>query len=444
MISRDFLLGDSNGLEFLDFQNDSFFNELVSVLTKHTDNNILKNTIAGDLKEVIYKYTGFNNIDIDVGSMSNFAIDAGYTSPNNVINNEGLDEFLRHSNTSLYRWFSDSKDKIFKGSIDYKTGKVDGSFSTMPYTMYLDSDLNNFFPPKLVNKYGATSIEATAGAIVHELGHAFGACMMIMTTVEDNILLKAGLRHYREATTDKERLVVLKDTKELLDVKTKDKSIGDLATNPKDDTYLLFYNKMLSQRNQSRSLSLGVPAMTSEVMADMYSIRMGCSKGIIGAVGALVDNGGIKNGGVAAAQMFLLVAITTLMFGWVGGTTYAIIVMMFTLLGFIMGYFGFSYADVYNAGHRRYDDLLRQMISEFKKNTSTPLGPKNELIKKIEEMIKINNDLKPWYDNTFIRRLVGVVAAGADFKAQEVEHFTGVIANSEINVLETKFGNLLA
>ncbi|WP_228493063.1 hypothetical protein, partial [Pseudomonas aeruginosa] len=88
------------------------------------------------------------------------------------------------------------------------------------------------------------------------------------------------------------RVIILKDTAAILDVpEAKLEELKSFANQEDGENYLLYYTKLLSQRNSRRSLSVGVPEMTSEVIADMYAIRMGFSKEVIAGISALVDRG---------------------------------------------------------------------------------------------------------------------------------------------------------
>lgn len=438
MISRDFLKGPSSGLEFMDFQNDTFFKELTEHLKAFITDGVLDKTVTKGMLSIIEKYSGFKNITTHIGPYGNLGVDTGYFSPNHVLNNKGLDGNYPTNQTTLYRWFKSNKKDIFKGHVDYTTGRVGGSFQEVPIGLYIEAKVTSIFSESLLSKYGISLEEALAGAIVHELGHAFGGCMMMFTSVSDNLLLKASLRSYRESRTKEERVVVLRDVKALLEVDNKDKTIEEIAEHGKDEVFVLYYNKLLTQRNKERSLSLGVADMSSEVIADMYSVRMGCGKGILGAVGVLVDNGGIRQGVNGMLFSALVIALIANPIAGVSLMAYFTIIGVSSSLIFISTYFGFSYAGVYNAGHRRFDDIIRQTIDQFKNSGEVPGKDKEEALVYLETMLVLNKKLIPWYDNTFVRRWVGAVMVGADFKASEVEHYVSVLSNHEVNLLGDK------
>jgi hypothetical protein len=105
---------------------------------------------------------------------------------------------------------------------------------------------------------------------------------------------------------------------------------------------------------------------------------------------------------------------------------------------FICIYFAGGYSGAYNADHRRFDDAARQMIMKLKETPKVRSKDKADLIKEIGELIEINKTLKPWYDNTVLYRFVGWMFSGSDFKKSEIEHYSGVLMNHELNLLPTQ------
>lgn len=439
MISIDFLKGSRTGLEFMDFQNDSFFKELTTHLSQYINGGVLDPTVEDGLMGIIEKFTGFNNITLNIGGHANLGVDTGYFSPNHVLNNAGLDGNYPTNETTLFRWFKKNKATIFKGEVDYTTGKVSGGFKSVPVQLYIEANLASIFNQALLKKFDVTLEEVTAGAIVHELGHIFGGCMMMFTTLKDNVLLKAGLRSYKEATTDQERLIVLRDARSLLEVDNKDKALEEISKSDKEEVFILYYNKLLSQRNEVRSLSLGVTQMSSEVIADMYAMRMGCGKGIIGAVGTLIT-GGVLRSTLAGVFSGAYIGLLLLMIGLSAAGTIVmwVFIPILATVGLILGYFSPAFSGVYNADHRRFDDLLRQAIDQFKTAKDVPAKERAETLKFLENLIEINKSFKPWYDSTIVRRFMGRVFATGDFRVAEVEHYLSVLSNHEINLLGDK------
>lgn len=457
MISIAFLRKPVAGLEFIDFQTTHFYDELTGTLGKYITKTDKGNTLSKDCEKevlaVIERFTGFSNIKITLVDKGNMAVDTGFFSPNHVLNNAGVDELLKATKSTLYRWYTQNKEKMFKGSIDYSTGKVSGSFKTLPVSLQINENLDVIFPPDKVTKFGVPLEGIMAGAIAHELGHVFGGCMMLHTACSDNVVAKAGLDYYKTAERAEDRVVVLRDVASILELdQAKQAELQAIAQSGDEASYVMYFNKMIVQRNTSRSLSVGVERMSSEVIADMYALRMGCSKGIIAAISSLVDVGLITTVCNSLLMSCLLTAIfaaitpgvtvaLALSVGLPGVLTY--LGVMFTLV-FMFDYFSKGYSNVYNADHRRFEDAMRQLIARFKEDKNISKTDKADLTQYIDKLLVFGKTLKPWYDNTVIYRFMGWVFNGSDFKKAEIEHYTQVLGNHEVNLMPGKLAALRA
>lgn len=451
MISMDFLSKQRvTGTEFIDFQSDEFYSRLTKCLDAHITIDgsyaVLSAECQIEVLELIKNYTGFENITMKFLEAGNLWVDTGYFAPGHVLNNPGVEMLMKASQTTLYRWFVENKGKMFKGGIDYSTGKVFGSFATVPVDMGINVHLTSFFPLDKVTKWKVTIGGALAGAICHELGHVFSGCVMMLTQLEDNVTSRAGLEAYRGAKRPEDRVVVLKDTATLLGVQgAKLDELKAYATNDNEEMYLLYYTKMAALRNNQRALSVGVAEMTSEVVADMYAIRMGCDKGIVAAIGTLVDRGLIS------------VTIDSLMFGcmfsfYTAVFTYVLTMGMFMaappvllamfFMGALAAYFTRGYSGGYNADHRRLEDAMRQLIAKLKADKKMPSNERTELLERIGQAIEMMRAIAPWYDNTVIYRFMGWVFSGSDFKLKEIENYTQALNNHELTALSAQLKTL--
>lgn len=447
MLSMSFLTHRSvDGLEFINFQTDDFYVKMSSFLQENiNDQFVLSKDVGPGIKSILAEFTGFRNVTIKLVEEANLSVDVGYFSPKHVVNHPLADELLKPHKSNLFRWFSENKGKIFEGNVNYKTGKVEGSFCDIPITLMINVNLKEIFPDDVVKKYGIPYHGLLAAGLAHESGHCYGACALLATSAKDNIIAKAALAHYREARNDDEKVIVLKDMGQLLELKQeKLEELQAIAQTRDENGVILYFNKLVNKRNSSRALSLGVQTMSSEVIADVYAIRMGCGKATVAAIGALVDRGIIKtfmDSFIAAVfytaivgclflgtwvQLLLMGASWSFLLGF-GGFTFAI--------SFIFAYFGPGFSGMYNANHRRFEDAVRQLIAKLREVKDMPLDEKKELLGDIEKMLKINKELQPWYENTGIRRFYGWMINGSDFKKQELEHFTQAMVNGEMNVL---------
>jgi len=450
MISMDFLKNIKvGGLEFIDFQNGNFCTKLTSHLEEHiNEQGILSKDSAQGIKDIIKEFTGFKNLNIVFVDSGNLSVDLGYFSPKHVLNSDYADELLKVTDSTLYRWFTQNSSKVFQGGIDYRTGRVLGSFQTLPIEMRINANLYDFLKRDRVIKYGVPLPGLVSGLLAHEMGHPFGACMMLATLASDNILARAALRHYTTAKTTEERVVVLQDTASLLDLdKGKLSDLQAIAKNADGNAMILYFSKLQNQRNTKRSLSVGVTRMSSEVIADMYAIRMGCDKTLIAVIGNWVDTGAVEsilNHAMAATIATLVVTLVSspslISLAIVGAPSSFFLIgglAVFTTL-FVIDYFLSGYSGTYNADHRRFEDAVRQLITKLKEDKTIPPADKANLIKEVDALLEVNKKLKPWYDSTVVGRMFGWLFSGSDFKLQEMEHYTNVLANHEINLLPSQ------
>lgn len=446
MISMDFLTKKVAGNEFIDFQNENFFKELSACLKEHIrydgDRPTLSEGCEEEVNKLVIRYTGFENITYKFSNDGNLYVDIGYFAPGHVLNNDGVDYLMKPTQSTLYRWFAENKSKVFKGSIDYRTGRVNGSFKTVPVILGINLNISDYFPMKKLESIDAKPEEALAGAIAHELGHVFSGCMMLSTVLEDNIVAKTALQFYRGAKSPEDRVVVLKDAATLLGMPhAKADELIEFAKNTGDESFLMYFTKMQVQRNNQRALSVGVAQMTSEVIADMYAIRMGCGKGILAAITTLVDRGALvvmgENFMAACAMAFVGMYGATLMsilipssvgiILWIGFITF--------VLTFILAYFSRGYSGTYNSDSRRLEDAVRQLIAKLKDNKGMNSKDKSSLIADITKHLETVKQLRPWYEGTVIYRGFGWLFSGSDFKRKEIEHFTQALNNNELVVL---------
>lgn len=450
MIGMDFLVQKEQvaGLEFMNFQNDSFYVTLVSIIKEHlsyaTKVPVLQKTVQEPLLKVLKDYTGFENITLKFMESNNLYMDTGYFSPGHVINIKGIEYWLDSSDTTIYRWFTQNKDKIFKGGVDYKTGRVTGSFRTIPLELGINVNVSEYFSVKETERWKVQTEDLLAGGICHEMGHAFSGCMMMTSAFHDNVVAQASIAAYRNCKRDEDRVVVLKDSATLLGLKTpKQEELMEFAKQANDESFMMFYTKMVAQRNNQRALSVGVSEMTSEVVADMYALRMGCDKGIVAAIGVLTTRGVVSSfltnflvSTTAGIYMGLLVGVTTGMVG-IAVTLPTLLGVMCVLGGmtFVLNYFAPAYSGVYNSDPRRLEDAVRQLIAKIKECRDMPGPDKTKLVDEISSLLKVLEQNRSWFDNTVIYRAMGWVFSGADFKLREIEHFTQSLNNNEMTVL---------
>ncbi|BEH89672.1 hypothetical protein [Klebsiella phage phiKp_32] len=427
------------GMEFMDFQYTNFFDEL----SRAFDDVI----VEGELKEIpdevlglVRKYTGFSNIEIHLVDAGNLAIEVGYLNPNNVFNIQDIEKYLPRSESTLYRWFTGNKQTFFKGTIDYQTGSVGGTYAELPFRLFVNSRLNSFLSKSFLDKHNVSYGQALAAVFIHELGHAFGAVMMIHQSVYDAITVRTAVDFFTRAKTPKDRVTVIKDAYRLLDPDTKsDQKIeSEIANSEDSNEFVVFLTKVASQRNLKRSLSLGVTKMNSEVVADAYSVRMGCGRSLAVGIGSMTRS--LHMSQVVFTLMLSLMsalngATTSLIFGGIAG---AVVLAVFSLLF----YMGNNTPGGYNSEYRRMTDILTQMIGKLKDNKFISAQDKQRYLGQIIKTQKLIDDNKPFIEGSAFQSMWMWLNNGSDAKLINIEHYTSLIANSKTNVLSEQFNSL--
>lgn len=446
-----------DGLEFMDFQNRLFYHELRDLfelyISREGGKVLLKGSIEEDLYTIIQKYTGFANIKLKLVDWGNFAVDTAYFNPKNILNSQAAEDYFSPTDSTLGRWFAKNRNKVFKGGVDRTSGKVTGNFCDIPVELYINRYLDDTFDEVLVKKYNTDYASLCAGVVTHEFGHIWGGCVMITQAAEDNFVIKAAVEAVKQVTRREEVVVIIKDATKLLELDpVADKDIIEVIDGKNtEQATLMYFTKMLTQRNTRRALSLGVPQMTSEVLADAYAIRMGCDRGLMPALAILYTSG--RSGIVKSAMWYSLVSmfITEIMTRSItilaivtGFTGVLLLFLGMTAMLSVLFYIGMSQPGDYNSDYRRYDDAIRQLIARFKEDKNLSAQDRAIAIKELDKYLELNKAMKPLIENTVVHRFLGWLINGSDFKRNEFEHYTQVLANHEINLLGDKLGKLIA
>lgn len=447
MLSIDFLRGGKRaGMEFIDFQNDDYRAELVTAITpfvkREGDKILISKNITQVLGPIIEKYNGFKNINFQMMESSNLGINVGYFSPGNILNFRNIEEFINVNESNLAKWYGKERSKVFKGSINYDEGKVYGSYTEIPATLFIGSVLEGLFDMAYIKKTNTPIAEVVAGAIIHEVGHLFFACSSIDVTANDNFVMRGALKAFG-ATNDKEkRLVIIRSTASLLETNIDRKDDIDGLTETKEpNEILLYFSALIERRNTRRALSLGVDEMTSEVAADLFAIRMGFDRGLVAVVGGMSATrvSAIVTATAIACLGIWLMCIPMIIVGGAVGLTVAIVTSlgMFTLITGIM-----NNSNTYNSPFRRFEDAVRQSIAKIKEVKNMSSTDRELIVKQTEALLKECEKHKPIISGTVVERFLGGIIQGGEFKANEFEHFTQSIANNEIELLNAKLSTL--
>lgn len=450
MFGIDFLRqGKLSGLEFMDFVTNNFADELTAAIEPHVTINRAEETVLnGSVKEailpVIEKYTGFKNITVEMMDFANFMVDVGYLSPGNILNIKGIEDWFDVTDSTLSQWYSKNKGKMFKGTIDYRTGKVGGAYAELPIKLYLGRPVGDIFKRSEVKKLNISVATMIAACIAHEMGHCFSACSTVDTTANDNFVIRGALATLGAANTKEKRVAVIRNAAVLLggDINTRDNVEAMVEDEDRVNDIVIYFNALISRRNTRRALSLGVDQMSSEVLADMYAIRMGFDRGITATL-KIFAAGRVGNIAQSTGVMSLLVAIAFIQFAPIAPLLYLGIIAAGFLVSFVFVYGVMSYSGDYNSPFRRFEDAVRQLIAKLK--TMELTGKERlEIAERAAALLKQCEELRPIIAGTVLDRALGRLIQGSDFKYQEFEHFSQVIANNELEILNVKIANLSA
>lgn len=451
MFGIDFLRqGRLAGLEFIDFQSDDFAKELCAAIEEHVTINRAEETVlsasVGDvILPIIEKYTGFRNITVEMIPEPNFMVDVGYLSPGNILNIKNIEQWYDVTQSTLSQWYSKNKSKLFKGAIDYKTGKVSGAYADLPIKLYLGRPIGEIFTRKEVQQLKISEAEMVGGCIAHEMGHCFAACSVIDTTANDNFVIRGALAALGAANTKEKRVTVIRNTASLLEAEIGNKDNIETMAELEDDKIpeiLIYFNALITRRNTRRALSLGVAEMSSEVLADMYAIRMGFDRGIIATLKIFAGTR-VANIATTTAILCLFLSFLLMQAAIVAPILYLIMMLIGTVGNFIFVYGVMSYSGDYNSPFRRLEDAVRQLIAKLK-TVDMPMKDKAELAERAAVLLKQCEAFRPIISGTVLDRMLGRLVNGSDYKYQEFEHFTQAIANNEMEILNVKLANLTA
>jgi len=172
----------------------------------------------------------------------------------------------------------------------------------------------------------------------------------------------------------------------------------------------------------------------------MYAIRMGFDRGIVATV-SILSKTRVSTIFSAVGIVLFFISLIFAQFLLVAPLLYLMIVGGFTLMSTFFIYGVMSYSGGYNSPFRRYEDAIRQIIAKIKE-VEMPAKDKLMLAERAARMLKECEALRPIIQGTVFDRLVGRMIQGADFKYQEFEHYSQAIANSELEILNARLGDL--
>ena len=412
-----------SGLEYLDWQNkSSVFNELKTVLEDAFNptlkvfdfNRNVRAALSGIIKNNLQM-----NVDIVAGDVGP-AVDTGYVIPGSVLNNRGIEDWYGKQYSKFAEAFKDLKKNVIKGYADPKTGKLEGDYRLIPFSIFLDGGLFTAKMEERLLKYGSTAPEAYAAFILHECGHIFSTLLYVSSKILDNAIVAQATKMYLKESDKSKRTTILKEASAELG------AIGDVPTTDLDeDGVVIYFSKNIVNRDYRRSLSLGVATMTSEVLADAYAARFGAGHHLVSGLAAL--------GFVSLWDSVKVTALIALIFTLFTGVSF---MFLFTIgmIGFWTGYHSaVIVGDIYDSPYRRLKTILRDSITEIQTSGSTG-AEKLKGIEALRKMDKIVEENKTFYESKAYQRLIGWMLNGSDFRKNDFENYTADLISTRLSL----------
>lgn len=435
MINHKFLVPEFRvaGLEFMDFQSQDFFNEMVALLEPYVSNGKLHD-LPDAVHGVIKKYCGFENLNFNLLDYGNLAIDTGYVSPGNILNSKGIEFYFPKSQTNLYRWFTQNKANLLLGSIDFKTGKVGGAYAKMPFEIYINTNLDEFMGEGLETD---VLVERLVGFLTHELGHAFSGIFAIHRAVMDSYAITAAVHWMANESYGESKVAIIKDTLKLMEIDEKQvKDLQKIAECDDQEIVITSLAKLAKQRTQMNSQSLGVDMMNSEVLADVYAIRMGCDKRLIEGLRAMEEQ-------YSRGEVFSILG-SSVIFGCIAVSMAPIMgVFIGSVIGvsMILSIAAFNArmsSDIYDTPYRRMLNAQQEAIARLKQNKRLSNTDKRKMIADIENNAQHLKAMKNIFEDTGVQRFMTWMFSPGDSRFNALEHYTKILLNNEMSVLNSK------
>lgn len=432
MIGIEFLrkpLGiDRSGLEFMDYQNGNLFKTLSSFLTEEMEYSVPKDDIVKHwrfknfdrLKEglnaIFLQETGIN-FDLQEKGVPNAAVESGWFNPGNVLNIPDIDQWLSVSQSNIGDAFKTLKADVLKGWIDTSTGKIGGDYSKIKFKLYVNAWVDQFLKWKVVEKWKVTIPEALAGILIHEAGHVFSGFLHVHRSIVDPLVSTTAIKLIVDGKKyGKERIEIIKETFKILEIgqKVEAAEVSDFS----GSDFVVYFNKAIQTRNVRRALSLGTQERSSEIYADLYSVRMGCPKSLVAGLVSLPKTS-------LLSILFFNLMIAALVGCFIVTLPYGLLLAGLPFLLTPIIYFSSLLVGTnYDTPYRRVKTILRDYVVQLNAETDIVKRDKIKFLQNAKEMEKIIDENKPFFEGTGIQRLVGYITNGNDFKAQQFEHYT--------------------
>lgn len=426
------------GLEFMDYQNGDLFRDLVTyfntdLVEKDGSWMLQEHDRAAEALETIFmKHTGIC-LKLNKGSVPNAAVENGWFNPGNVLNIEGMEHWFSAGQSNIGNAFKVLKTDILKGWVDTSTGKVGGDYSKIEFNLYLNHYVNEFLRHKVLTRYKVTMQEALAAILIHECGHVFTAFLHVHRAVIDPIISTTAVKIIADGKIyGKQRVDVIKEAFKILECpqQVKDQEVMDLSS----EQLVVYFNKAIATRDMRRTLSLGVQTRSSEIYADLYSIRMGCGKALVAALASLPTLTVLRGINVLLATAIYMMATA------VCHVPIAILAGLVSNLNLVIFLSDLLLpSNDYDSHYRRMKTILRDYVIRINDFKTLDKRVKLKLLTDAKAIEKIVEDNKPFLESTAVQRFVGWITNGSDWKAQDFENYTDDLLAHSLSLYKDTF-----
>ncbi|AEV89537.1 putative virion structural protein [Pseudomonas phage OBP] len=427
------------GMEFMDYVSSDLYPSLIKFFSDYTfiDEetgleriNVSKESVER-FHDIVFPLTGMDVLFTENALIGNMAVDVGYLSPHNLLNIAALDMYIDKEETNVARAMKVLKTDVLKGWVDTSTGKIGGDFSKVPITISVNVWADEWMKRKVLAKLKISLPEALAITVCHELGHVFTGFLYVTRTCFDAILPVIAIKQVCGGSIyGKERATIINDTLKELDIPPTAK-VEEVAR-MEEDQLAVYFSKAINNRDLNRTLSIGGAYRGSEVLADLYAVRMGCPKAMLAAAGALKstfpDKGTAVLGGIT---FFLAVAGTSVLAGFAGVIFAGMLLLRF-------GAYNIPNPS-YDAPYRRMKNILRDTVVRLNDDKGMDKREKAKLLASAKEMETMISDSKPFFEGTGVQRLVGYILSGTDFRAADFEHYTEELIGHTLSLYKEAF-----
>jgi len=426
------------GTEFMDYQNGDLFRDLVKFFDAKLSNTggnwILEEPrkSAEKLEQIFMDHTGIL-LKLQTESVANAAVDAGWFNPGNVLNIKDIEKFYSVADSNIGNAFKRLKVDVLRGWVDTSTGKVGGDYSKIPFRLYMNKYIDQFISQKFIERYKVTMSEALAGILIHECGHVFSGFLHVHRNIVDPIIATTAVKLITDNKAyGKERVNIIRDAFKVLEIPAQVKD-GDVESMT-GDQLMVYFNKEINTRDVRRTLSLGTQDRSSEIYADLYSVRMGCGKSLVAALASLPDPTRLLD--IITVLMCSSLIISILVCAPVLALMSGLYAGMLTLISLSVRLVP---SNVYDSPYRRIKTILRDYVIRINDLSDMDNRNKVKLLADAKEIEKMVEDAKPFFEGTAVQRIVGFIISGNDFRAQEFENYTDDLIGHTLSLYKEAF-----